>query len=269
MFIDKKHKLRRRLKRAITAHKIGLTLSGGIARGIAHIGVLKAFEEYNIPVHVVSGTSIGAIIAALFAAGLSSDELYALAQEINWPKIVSLSYTMRGLVKNDGIKRLIKETIGDLSFRDLKIPCIIATTDFDTGTPYYFTAGPVAPAVQASCTIPVLFAPVEINGHHYVDGGITANLPTTPVHEYGAHFIFAVDVFSGLHNPSIRGNSLISIAARSFMMMMAQLSRTDTTIPDIRIEPDLPELSAFDLTHLDRFYTPGYNAAIAYLSQLL
>src|ERR1700712_4612243 len=161
--------------------KIGLALSGGGARGVAHIGVLKALDEMGVKISYLSGTSAGAIVAAMYAYGHTPEKILQAVQQISFLKSLRPAWAWAGLLTMDGMKELLLKQMPDNGFGNLKIPLIIAATEIRLGEIHYFDEGELVPAVLASCSIPAMFNPQSIRGGLYVDGGVLDNLPSKPL----------------------------------------------------------------------------------------
>jgi NTE family protein len=157
--------------------KTGLVLSGGGARGISHLGVIKALEEFNVKIDCLAGTSAGAITGALYSYGYKPDEIVKMIADTSLAKTLRLAWTWTGLLKLDGLQKIILKYIPENSFEALKIPMTFAATEIRKGRIEYFSRGELAPVILASCCVPAVFEPVTINGGMYVDGGILDNLP--------------------------------------------------------------------------------------------
>ena len=176
--------------------KVGLALSGGGARGIAHIGILKTLEKYKVPIDYISGTSIGALIGALYSAEPNAKKLEKEVLEIEWKKLFDYTIPTKGLIKGKKIEEFLKEKFGDLKFNELKIPLFITAFDIENKQEIIFHKGNVAKAVRASISIPGIFVPTENNGKILVDGGLTDLIPTEILKKEGADIIIAVNLNS-------------------------------------------------------------------------
>jgi NTE family protein len=174
--------------------KIGLALGGGAAKGIAHIGVLKAFEEEKIEVSCIAGTSVGALVASYHAFGQRSDQIMSIGATLNLSKMINFTWKKRGLFSTDPIKEMIHRDLGNVNIEDAQIPLAICTTDIETGEQVIFKKGNLADVVCASMAVPGLFVPVEIDSRTLVDGGIVENVPVSPLKGMGAGIIIAVDL---------------------------------------------------------------------------
>lgn len=174
--------------------KIGVAFGGGAAKGIAHIGVLKAFEEKNIKISYVSGTSVGAIVASYYAFGKKYEDFKDLAKKLNYKDTISWTIPKKGFFSTRSIREMIINDLGDVNIEDANIPLAICTTDISTGEQVIFHKGSLADAICASVCVPGAFIPQVIDGRTLVDGGITENVPVSPLQRMGAGIIVAVDL---------------------------------------------------------------------------
>ncbi|WP_419168818.1 patatin-like phospholipase family protein [Halobacteriovorax sp.] len=174
--------------------KIGVAFGGGAAKGIAHIGVLKAFEEKNIKISYVSGTSVGAIVASYYAFGKNYEDFQELAKKLNYKDSISWTIPKKGFFSTKSIREMIIKDLGDVNIEDAQIPLAICTTDISTGEQVIFHRGNLADAICASVCVPGAFIPQVIEGRTLVDGGITENVPVSPLYKMGAGIIVAVDL---------------------------------------------------------------------------
>jgi NTE family protein len=177
-----------------TNKKVGLALSGGVVRGLAHVGVVNVLEAAGIPIDVIAGTSAGAIVGAGYAAGLKAGELREMALSLRWYHIAIPVIPLRGFVSFVKLERWMMGLVGDLTFDQLRIPLAAVTADIETGERVSVTQGRVAPAVRASCSVPGIVTPVKIDGRYLVDGAIVDNLPVAVARAMGAEYVIAVDV---------------------------------------------------------------------------
>ncbi|RMG96261.1 MAG: hypothetical protein D6706_10585 [Chloroflexi bacterium] len=174
--------------------KIGLALGGGGARGAAHIGVLRELERLGVRPSLITGTSIGGLIGALVAAGLGIDEVTAVFQKLNIAQMYALPGSAPALSGNTKVEKLLEETLGRITFADLKIPLAVVTTDLVSRKEVILDEGDVITAVLATIAIPLLLPPVEHNGMVLVDGGVLNNTPFDIARARGATFVIAVDL---------------------------------------------------------------------------
>src|SRR5680860_104555 len=174
--------------------RIGLALGGGAAKGIAHIGVLKAFEEEHIRIHCISGTSVGALVASYYAFGRPVESLLSIGSTLNLSRILNFTLERGGLFSTHAIREMIHRDLGDCQIEDADILLAICATDIETGEQLIFRKGNLANAVCASMAVPGLFVPVEMDGRILVDGGLVENVPISPLAKMGAGITVAVDL---------------------------------------------------------------------------
>lgn len=175
--------------------RIGLALSGGVARGPAHVGVLLALERGGIPIDVVTGTSAGALVGALYCAGVTPAGMQELMRKVGWRQIASPVLPRRGFVSFEKLERWVAQLVRDATFADLERPFAVVATDLESGEPIQLREGRVARAVHASCAVPGFVVPVPWNGRWLCDGGASCNLPVAQARALGADYVIGVDLF--------------------------------------------------------------------------
>jgi NTE family protein len=173
---------------------VGLALGGGAARGIAHIGILQELEHVEMRIDCLAGTSAGAVVGALYASGITTQELKEFARSLKWRDIFAPHVSLKGLVSGKPLVKLLQTHCRTTRFEDLRIPFAVVASDFETGESVAITKGDLFPAVQASCSIPLLCPPVPLNGRYYIDGGFAAEVPVKAVRDMGADVVIACDV---------------------------------------------------------------------------
>jgi len=248
--------------------KIGLALSGGGARGIAHIGVLSAMEKIGVRPSVISGTSAGSIVGALYAAGKSPDEILALARKGSLFKNLNIRIPRGGFMVMVYLKRMLQEQLEDRTFEDLDYPFYIATTNLNTGKVEFFNKGPLVDVIVASSNIPVLFRPVEMGGQLYVDGGLTSNLPSEIIRDKCDKLIGVnlVPRFSATDEQLV---SIIQIANRCFDLSVLNNIKPALTFCDIIIEPEsLFEISRFSFRKYEKIFQMGFESTFSHQLEL-
>jgi NTE family protein len=183
---------------AKSENKIGYALGGGAARGLAHIGVLKVLEEHGIFPDVIAGTSIGALIGALYAGGLKAADIEQVALQVDWKRVVFLAditTPLSGLIQGKRVISLLKSIMGgDSDFSHLKCPFACVTTDIRSGQQVVLRRGSLVEAVRASISIPGIFTPARIGGRYLVDGGLVNEVPVSVCREMGANYVIGVNV---------------------------------------------------------------------------
>lgn len=279
--------------------KIGLVLSSGGARGLAHVGVLQVLEENHIPIAAIAGYSMGAYVGSLFAAGLDGKHLACLAGEIRDRKTLFrlLDFDFppsRGLIRGERIRSHLERDLGDLAFADLKIPMVIVATDLDSLSAHVFHTGRVSTAVHASSAIPAVCVPVELNGRRYTDGGASEPLPVTLLrHHFSLDRVIAVNVMPDPHdfearrdstfgpqasaktNPMFRllrralrsvnllaDGNVMDTFRRSLMSAQLRLIAKECAAADVVIQPRLAQSTWHDFENFDHYIAAGRTAAL-------
>lgn len=237
--------------------KAGLVLSGGGARGIAHIGAVKALMEAGFQPDVISGTSSGAFVGAMLAYGYTPDEILELILKTNFTRYLRLGFSLGGLLHMDRLENLFCKYIPENSFEALKIPLIITATDILAGEEVHFRSGSLAKPIMASCCIPGIFKPIKFEGRELVDGGVLNNLPVEPIQNEAGYII-------GIHcNPFTLDKPLqktSEILYRSLILAMHSKNRERFTKCDLFIEPAaLSGFSAFNFRKSQELFDVGYR----------
>lgn len=247
-------------------YHIGLALSGGGARGFAHVGALRAFEEYGIKPDIIAGTSAGSIVGALYADGYSPKEIMDIFKELNILELVKVTVPKSGFLKYDRLLRLLEDKFSARRIEELKIPTLIVATDFDHGKSVVFSQGDLSIRVAASCTIPIIFSPLLIDGIHYVDGGVLRNLPATPLRNL-CDTLIGVNV-SPLQREEYSQN-ILSITERAYNYLICGNVFADRAICDILIEhDDMSGYNVFDMKAQEKIEILGYESARKTLDNL-
>lgn len=174
--------------------RIGLALGGGAAKGIAHVGVLKAIEENELKIDYISGTSIGALVASYYAFGKDIKTLESISSEMSFASLIGFKLQKQGIFSTKSIKEMVERDLGKVCIEQSRIPLAICATDISTGQQVVLREGQLADAICASMAVPGIFVPVEINGKILVDGGITENVPVSALEQMGAGITLAVDL---------------------------------------------------------------------------
>jgi NTE family protein len=179
---------------------IALGLSGGAAQGLGHIGALKAMEEQKVCPSYIAGTSAGALIGGLYAAGVSVAEMEDIVQEIDrdeFRKLLDITWARGSIVAGDRIEKFIRGIVGDVMIEDLEIPFIAAAVDLKTGKGFHFNGGLLVDAIRASISIPGIFKPVVANNAYLVDGGLRQNLPLRVLRQFKPKKLIGVNIIPG------------------------------------------------------------------------
>lgn len=245
--------------------KLGLALGGGAALGAAHIGVLKALDELDIQPDYLAGTSVGAMVGAMYAFGKSWPEIRELAEDLEWFDISGLTLSRYGLLSNEKMANLLEKVIGEQTFDRANIPLAIVATDIAKGEKVILREGEVAPAVMASTCIPGIFVPVEYEDEMLVDGGIVENVPISPLQDMGAEVIIGVDL-NAKHAFEKPGN-IVEVLINAFHFTLITASQASYQEADLVIQPDLGEFSRTDPNQTEGLMEAGYKETMRMLGK--
>jgi len=278
--------------------KVGLVLSGGGAKGMAHVGVLKVLEEVGMPIDYIGGTSMGSIVGGLYAAGYSANQIDSIIHTINWEYLLSdaisrrelsitekhekdrfklsFPFSRKGIKLPEGIirgqhvesefEKLTSPVYNIRDFNQLPIPFLCVAVDIESGDKVVFKEGSLSDAMRASMSIPSVFVPMEIDGHKYVDGGITDNFPVAEVIKMGADIIIGVDVGHGSQGK--KESNLITLLADVIFMSSTKVMEENKKSVDIYISPDLKGLGTSSFTGGDSLILYGEEAGREVYSEL-
>lgn len=241
---------------------VGVALSGGTARSVLHVGVLKALAESGIPVNYIAGTSGGAIAAAIYAFGEPIDVMEKVATGLSWWKLASIRLSRLGFISSHPIEAFLDKTLQGARFEDLGIPCAIPVTDLATGERVVFTRGPVARVVRASCSIPQIYLPVDIDGRPYVDGGLSEYLPVESVQGLGPQFTIGVNLNTRLRDYTTPRHRL-GLVIQFTSMVARQNVGASVARADYVLHPDVDSYSPFDFSAAGELIELGYRLTMA------
>ena len=253
-----------------TNHKIGLVLSGGGAKGIAHIGVLRALLDNDIHPTIVSGTSAGSIVGALYAAGTTTEGMMQMVTDTSMMKIFRLfGIPGSGLVKLDYLRERLAAFIKQDNFEDLKYPLFVCATNLNHGKAVYFNSGTLFDKVVASCSVPWLFKPLEIDGELYVDGGITNNMPASILRDK-CNVLIGSNVKPKVHVQSNKQlDTFMGITQRVIDLSLWTNSKPNVKLLDVYIAPEkVNDFSFFSLTKVKELCDIGYEETIKQMPKL-
>ncbi len=245
--------------------KIGIALSGGGARGLAHLGIIKALDELQIPISVLSGTSSGAIIGALYASGYQPDEILDIIVNTKLFRLVRLTVGT-GLLKMDAAEKALLQYLPDNNFSVLKKKLIVTTTDLNSGKTVYFSEGELVKPLLASSSIPVLFAPVQIGERLYIDGGLLNNLPVESL-------VNKCDKIIAAHcnpiNDEFISKGFRSVFERTFLLIINANTFESRKYCDVFVEPPaLGQFSTLNLSKAKEMFEIGYEYTLSLHAQL-
>lgn len=250
--------------------KVGLALSGGGARGFAHVGVIKALTENDIRVDLVSGCSAGSFVGGAFAAGMTADEIVEVGKKVSWFGVAGFSYSPRGFLSNAPMTKFIKDNFPVTKFEDLKIPFAAVACDLETGEEIVLRdEGDMVEAIRASCAIPGVFVPVvDAKGRSLIDGGVVAPMPTRAARKLGADIVIAVDLLTCGSTYWGKPSTLIGMFFQSAMMMLRTASRNQHYRADVVIEPKIAHIRPDEIAKRDELIRLGEEAAISQLDSI-
>ena len=274
--------------------KVGVALSGGGVRGFAHLGVLQVLEEADIPVEVIAGTSMGGLVAGLYAAGIPLQALIDFSQRTGIMDLASPDQRWRGLFDHDKMAPMLARLLGDpeITFEDLQIPAAVVAADVESGETVLLRSGPLIPALLATSAFPLVFTPVYHQGHWLVDGGMVNNLPVDVVRQMGADRVLGVNVPPSVHIApeqeehhtalSIRALSLLTqrthewqlpflIADACVGIGIDAVNRTRLALcpPDLLLEVHLPNVGIFSTHKNGEAIAAGYRLAREHWAELV
>lgn len=247
-------------------YKIGIALAGGGARGVAHIGVLAALAEEGIHPEIIAGSSAGSIVGALYAAGVSTDEMLKHVRKSSIMK--TLSFRLRGVASHRYLKKMLKKLIKTDSFDALQKPLYVTMTNLNSGKVELVNKGQLFDVVAASSSIPSLFRPIKMNGNDYVDGGVIRNLPARDIRAQ-CDFLIGVDIMPNVDTPSKKMRHSVSIAMRTFELLLSENSQPDIELCDVVITPKrIIDISILRFNKSDLAYQIGYEATKARMEEI-
>jgi NTE family protein len=250
---------------SISSHpRVGLALSGGAARGMAHIGVLRAFEENAIPIDAIAGASAGALIGGLYAAGLSISQLEQLARKFRWRHVSRLSFSRLGLQSNTRMEDFLRAHLSVTRFEDLRIPFAALATDLKSGTAVVMRdQGDLTFAIRASVCFPAFYVPVvDSAGRLLVDGGLVANLPVEYTRDLGADIVIAVDVGADGAKFIDQPRTALGVLTLVFVAVERVVSQQESCKADLVIVPKVGHIRWDETRRADELMKIGYEAAL-------
>lgn len=251
--------------------KVGLALGSGSAKGLAHIGALEVLEEHRIPIDLITGSSMGSFVGAIYACGTSARMLHQLASQIcalDARKLFDMTIPRIGLVRGARTEAIIRTLTGDRDIGQMKIPYAAVATCLEDCATRVFTSGRITDAVRASISIPGVFEPLMLDGKTYVDGGVLDRVPATVARDLGADFVIAVDVgYQGGNRTTPK--TILDVILSSLDLMEWQAMKDRVVSADVLIAPDTRGLSVSAFNLVEDFITRGREAALAVVDELM
>ncbi len=253
----------------MTRKKIGLALSGGAARGFAHLGVLKVLREHGIPIDFIAGTSAGSIAGGAFASGLSIEEIVEMGGKISWFSMTGFSFSPMGLLSNAALGAFVKRHFPVQKFEDLPIPFAAVACDLETGEEVVLkNSGDLSTAIRASCAIPGVFVPVKYDGRRLIDGGVVSPVPTRAVRKLGAEIVIAVDVIASGATYWGSPSTLLGVFFQSAMMLLRTAGKHQHYRADVVVIPQIAHLRPDEIGKMNEFIKAGEAAALEKIDEI-
>lgn len=246
--------------------RIGIALGGGAAKGFAHIGVIKMLEANGFKPEVVSGTSAGSVVGALYASGMDAFQMQKHAVALDEASIRDVSLFSGGLVKGQKLQDYVNRMVGNRSFEKMHKPFAAVSTRLETGDRTVFNRGNVGQAVRASCSIPGVFEPVKIGEFYYVDGGVVSPVPVDAARQLGADFVIAVDISTRTTGKT--PENLLGVVNQSITIMGQKLGEQELSRADIVIRPRVNDIGPAEFEQRNRAIMEGEKAALAAMPQI-
>jgi NTE family protein len=246
---------------------IGLALGGGFARAIAHIGVLRVFEENRVPVAAIGGVSAGAMVAAAWASGATSREIEEMARTMRFRDVARPTLSRMGLISSERMGALLRRLLRAHTFEEMKMPLAVVATDVRTGEPVVFRdRGDVVAPIRASCSYPGLFLPVAIDGRQLVDGGISMDVPALAVRGLGATRVVSV----ALRAPQVIDDprNMLHVVNRCFQILQSHVEGPWRRASDIVLEPEVGDFGWDSFESAAALIDAGRGAAEAALPRI-
>src|SRR6202048_3295930 len=246
--------------------RVGLALAGGFARGIAHVGVIRALQNAGVPIDVVAGTSVGALIGACYCAGVPLNDMQRIARTTTFADFGRWTPSWLGLANNLRMERYLERFTSIKTFEELTTPLAIAASDINEGVSVYYTRGPLGPPMRGSCAYPGLFVPIQFEGRTLVDGFLTAPVPGEGALLVGADIVIAVYLEAGSFTAP---RSAADVISRSFSIIQRHADIAWRQQADVIIEPVVKPFVWDDFTRTDELVAVGAAAGEAALPQVI
>ncbi|MEY4711976.1 MAG: hypothetical protein RIS88_1426 [Pseudomonadota bacterium] len=251
---------------SVPAIKVGIALGGGAAKGFAHIGVIKMLEANGYAPAVVSGTSAGSIVGALYASGMNAFELQEKAVALDEARIRDLQLSASGLLVGQKLEDYVNEQVRQLPLERLARPFVAVATRLDDGQRTFFTRGNTGQAVRASSSVPGVFQPTVIGRYRFVDGGVVSPVPVDAARELGADLVIAVDISSKARGPS--GGGMLGTISQSIIIMGQRLGQAELARADAVVRPQVLDIAGTDFSQRANAILEGERAALAAMPQI-
>lgn len=246
--------------------KIGLALGSGGARGFAHLGVIKVLIDEGVPIHLIAGSSMGALVGSFYGAGIEINRLYKLSTAFKRKYFLDFTVPKMGFITGKKVKDFIRVFTHGKNIEDLSLPLGIVATDLLTGEKVVYKKGPVAEAVRASISIPGIFVPEKYDGRILVDGGVADRVPVSVAKEMGADIIIAVDVSMVKRNAEI--SSIYDVIMQSIDIMQTEIIKSRDLTASIMLRPPVEMFSSRAFTNIEEIIKAGEEETKKHISQI-
>jgi len=257
----------RKAKKFRKRYKVGLCLSGGGARGFAYIGAFKAFEEYGIKFDAVAGCSIGSVFGAVYAGGISTNELIEKTKNITTKDFRNQKLGFLPS-KMDRLAETLKQVLPVKKVEDLEMPYYAVAVDLRSGKEVHFNEGDLVPIITGSCAIPGVFVPVKYKGMVLVDGGVLNNIPADVLIENGCDYVVTIDC-NCTRGGGTNSNSTITQFFTSVGIMMVNSSKKGQKLSDVLICPDMKKFSSLKIVDKEEMIKEGYKATVDKMPEII
>jgi NTE family protein len=256
---------------ALKRPKIGLALSGGAARGMAHVGVLRGLVENKVPIDCVAGTSAGSLVGGAFATALPLDQIEDFGRTMRWRDVGRMTVSRLGVQSNERLEQYLRERLPITRFEDLPIPFAAVATELESGAAVIMRdRGDVPFAIRASCAIPGWYVPVtDEQGRHLVDGGLVAIIPASVARSLGADIVVAVDVNAdgaGFLGPT---SSVVGVLLQSMLVVQKTASHYQVSMSDYVIKPKVGHIRWDEMGRSEELMAAGYEAGLQAAPEIL
>lgn len=250
---------------------IGLALSGGAARGIAHVGAIRALTENKIPIDFIAGTSAGSLVGGALASGMSVDEIEELGRKLRWRNVGRPTISRLGVQSNDRLEQYLRDHLPLTRFEELPVPFAAVATDLKSGAAVIMRdQGDVAFAIRASCAIPGWYVPViDEQGRQLVDGGLVAVIPVSVARSFGADIVIAVDVNAAGATFLGSTSSVIGIVLQSMLVVQKTASHYQLSMADHVIRPQIGHIRWDEMGRAEELIAAGYKAGLEAVPEIL
>ncbi|HYJ90080.1 MAG TPA: patatin-like phospholipase family protein [Pyrinomonadaceae bacterium] len=249
--------------------KIGLVLSGGGARGYAHVGVLKVLAEHGIKPDYIAGTSVGSFVGGALAAGMTAAEIEAMAREVRWRHVARPSFSPQALLSNAPMAKFIRRHLRIATFEDLPTPFTAVACELISGKEVRIKSGDLISAIRASCAVPAVFTPIKDEQHRVlVDGGLVAPVPIDAVLEMGADVVIAVDLLSSGAGFRRVPQTALGMLFNSAMTLLRATSDTQNHKADVVIIPEIAHIRPDRMNEREECFHLGEDAARAKIDEI-